>query len=205
MAMKTMRQYVKKFFLISSIGLLVGACSTTSYIRVNYQLPSASKGLTSSTVFLEFKDMRTEKAFLTKAAQKEFKHFTGIFSLTLAGEKSNNLGGHDANSLFKEAFKRRLNAMGIEVTLAQGKNQPVMEIALKEFLLDLKGRKWIARINFETRLIKDKDHIATETVNAAGERFKSVGRGAAEKLLGEIFTDSLNKINIHKLFQKVAL
>ncbi|MFC1814354.1 hypothetical protein ACFL0M_00115 [Thermodesulfobacteriota bacterium] len=198
------RQYQKLFPLILLIGIWFVACST-SYINVNYRLPSASESLKSRTVFIEFKDMRTEKAFLTKAAQKEFKHFTGIFSLKLAGAKKNNLGGHDANSLFKEAFKKRLNTLGIEVTPARGKNQPIMEIVLKEFLLDLKGRNWSISIVFETRLIKDQDNIATETVSATGERFKSLGRRDAEKVLGEIFSDSLNKIDIQKLFQKVAL
>jgi hypothetical protein len=102
---------------------------------------------------LDFQDARAEKTFLSPSAHAEFKYFTGIFSLTLTGtQKDLLIGSFDATALFKEAFKRRLKTVGVEVATLRAENQPVMEIILKDFFLDLQERKWMARINFETRL-----------------------------------------------------
>jgi len=202
--MEFKRPYLRLFLCFTFIGLWLTACATTSYINVTYQPPAASEGLTNQAVFLKFKDIRSDKVFLSKAAQKEFKYFTGIFSLTIAEEKKDNLiGSFEVEPLFQEALKRRLHALGITMAPTPAENQPIMEISLKEFLLDLKDRKWIARINFETRLIKDQNRIATEAVSAAAERLKTVGRGDAEKVLGEIFTDAINKIDVAGLFKKL--
>lgn len=186
-------------------GLLAG-CASTAYINVNYQLPASPGRLTSQKLFLDYKDARAEKAFLSPAARAEFKYFTGIFSLTLTGGQQDNLvGSFDASSLFKEAFKRRLNAMGVEVASAQADNLPVMEIVLNDFFLDLKERKWMARINFEARLTGEPGRVAAQTVAGAAERLKTVGRGEAEKVLGEIFTDAVNDVKIAELFQNAGL
>jgi len=200
-------QIVVKFigFLTLSLGLLAG-CASTSYINVNYQLPTAPSKLTSQKVFLDYRDARAEKAFLSPSAHAEFKFFTGIFSLTLTGAQQDNLvGSFDAASLFKEAFKRRLNAIGVEVAAERADNQPVMEIILKDFFLDLKDRKWMARINFETQLSREPGRVASQTVAAAAERLKTIGRNEAEKVLGEIFTDAVNDVKISELFQKAGM
>ena len=200
-------QIVVKFIsiLTLSVGLLAG-CASTSYINVNYQLPTAPSKLTGQKVFLDYKDARAEKAFLSPSAHAEFKYFTGIFSLTLTGAQQDNLvGSFDAASLFKEAFKRRLKAIGVEVSSVQAANQPVMEIILKDFFLDLKDRKWMARINFETHLTREPGRVATQTVAGAAERLKIVGRSEAEKVLGEIFTDAVNDVKISELFQKAGM
>jgi len=187
------------------VGLLAG-CTSATYINVNYQLPAAPDKLTGQKVFLEYKDSRTEKVFLSPSAQAEFKYFTGIFSLTLTGgQQENLLGSFDAASLFKEAFKRRLNTMGIQAASARADKQPVMEIVLKDFFLDLKDRKWMARISFDAQLTAEPGRVATQTVSGAAERLKTVGRGEAEKVLGEIFTDAVNDVKISELFQKVGL
>ena len=200
-------QIVVKFIgvLTLSMGLLAG-CTSRTYINVNYQLPTAPNKLTGQKVFLDYKDDRAEKAFLSPSAQAEFKYFTGIFSLTLTGSQQDNLvGSFDAASLFKETFKRRLNDIGVEVTSIRAVNQPVMEIVLKDFFLDLKDRKWMARINFETRLTREPGRVATQTIAGAAERLKTVGRSEAEKVLGEIFTDAVNDVKISELFQKAGM
>ncbi|MEW6670577.1 MAG: hypothetical protein AB1427_02685 [Thermodesulfobacteriota bacterium] len=199
-------QRVVKFMGILTIGLvLLAGCASTTYINVDYKLPDAPTQLKGQTVFLDYQDARAEKVFLSPAAQAEFKYFTGIFSLTLTGPQRDNLvGSFDAASLFKEAFKRRLGTMGVEVASVRTDKQPVMEIIVKDFFLDLKDRKWMARINFETRLTGDPGRVATQTVSGAAERLKTIGRRDAETVLGEIFTDAVNNVKISELFQKVG-
>jgi hypothetical protein len=204
--MKSLQKVVKFMGILALCAGLLAGCTSATYINVNYQLPAAPDKLTGQKVFLEYKDSRAEKAFLSPSAQAEFKYFAGIFSLTLTGGQPDNLlGSFDAASLFKEAFKRRLKTLGVEVLSARADNQPVMEIDLKDFFLDLKDRKWMARINFETHLTREPGHVATQTIAGAAERLKTVGRGDAEKVLGEIFTDAVNDVKISELFQKLGL
>lgn len=191
--------------LVLAVGLFVG-CASTAYINVDYQLPLVADSLKGRKVFLEYSDTRASKTFLSPTAQAQFAYFTGIFSLTLNEDGRKNLvGSFDAASLFKEALKRRLNSQGVEVVLQPDENQPVLEIILKDFFLDLKDRKWIARISFETRLVGKSGRTAAQTVAGSAERLKTIGRGDAEKVLSEIFTDAVNDIKILELFEKAGL
>ena len=205
--MKMKYRGIKVFVIFLFIGISVGACSSGSYINLRYQLPPASDQLKGKTIFLEFKDMRTDKAFLSETAKKDFENFAGLFSLHLTNEnmKDELVSGFNVESLFKEALKRRLGIIGVNVTEERKKDIPVMELVLNKFFMDYRKRKWVTDIRFQLRLIKDKNNTATETVSSTGERIKIFGRKDAEKYLGETFTDSLNKLNIAKLFQQAGL
>jgi hypothetical protein len=205
--MKLKYRGIKVFVIFLFIGISVGACSSGSYINLRYQLPPASDQLKGKTVFLEFKDMRTDKAFLSETAKKDFENFAGLFSLHLTNEnmKDDLVGGFNVESLFKEALKRRLGSIGVNVTEERKKDIPVMELVLNKFFLDYRERKWITDISFQVRLIKEKSKIATETVSGASESIKIWGWKNAEKNIGEIFTDCFNRLNIDKLFQQAGL
>ena len=125
------------FILIPAIVISVLACASSSYINLKYQLPSESQQLIGKTVFIEVKDMRKNTAFLSETAKDDFKNFSGLFSLYLAKENAPEelLGGFKAETLFREALKNRLQAMGISVS-TERKNFPVLELGLKEFFLD---------------------------------------------------------------------
>lgn len=201
---------VQRFFTLSamlalSLGML-SACASSPYISIDYRLPAVSQKLAHRTVFLEYKDERTPKAFLSPSAQAQFKNFSGIFSLILTEPQSEHLvGGFEAGPLFKEAVKRRLSALGIEAASAAAPRQGVMEIALKEFFLNLEARRWKARIEFVASLTAPDGRTASQTVSGEAERFKSLGHREAEEVLSDIFTDAVNQINIVELFQKVGL
>jgi len=198
---------IKVFVIFALIGIWVGACSSGSYINLRYQLPPASDQFKGRTVFLEFKDMRTDKDFLSETAKKDFENFAGLFSLHLSNENMTDelVGGFNVETLFKEALKRRLGSVGVDVTDERTKDIPVMELVLNKFSLDYRKRKWITDISFQVRLIKEKSKIATETVSGTSESVKIWGWKNAEKNLGEIFTDCFNKLNIEKLFQQAGL
>lgn len=192
------------FSLIMLIGALITACATKSYINVNYRLPLSSYDLKGKKVFLEIKDMRSVKTIFSEKAKTKFKNFTGLFMFSLSkGEEKNFIvGAFDLPSLFKEAFSRRLKNMGIEVLTEPKKTDPVIEIVLQNFFLDLVDRKWVAEISYEARLIKDNKLFATETISGNAERFKVLSQGDAEKVLGEIFTTVVNRLDFCKLFQQ---
>jgi hypothetical protein len=83
--------------------------------------------------------------------------------------------------------------------------EPVIEIDLQKFFLDLVDRKWVAQISYEARLIKDNKLLARETISGDAERYKLISQGDVEKVLGEIFTSLVNKLDFQKLLQRAAL
>lgn len=205
--MKLNHQGIIASVILLIIGMLLGACSSGSYINVRYQLPPTSDQLKNRTVSIGFKDMRPDKTFLSESAQKDFKNFSGLFSLYIAQENQEDklIGGYNVEDLFKRALKKRLESMGVKIASQGTKGLPVLEITLKNFFLDYKSRKWITTISYQARLAGDKSRSANETVSVTGERMKIIGRGSAEEYLGEIFTDSLNKLDLEKLFKQAGV
>lgn len=205
--MKRINQYFKWVPLILFLGIAVASCSTKPYININYHLLSTSDALEGTSVFLTFKDTRTDKTTFSDKARKEFKQFTGEFSLSLTRENDDivDLGTFDLPGLFKEAFSKRMENLGIKVTSQQGKEEPVIEISLKTFFLDLEGGKWVTRISYEMHIIKDEKTLARQTTSGSAERTKLFGNRSADKVLGELFTDMINEPDIIRLFQQVTL
>jgi uncharacterized lipoprotein YajG len=184
LTMKKTIHSILLFSLAMLFGILGASCATRSYINVNYQLPLSSYDLKGKKVFLEIKDMRTHQAVFTEQASTKFKNFTGRF---------------------ETAFSKRLENMGIEILTEQKETEPVIEIDLKKFILDLADGKWIAEISYEARLIKENRLLARETISANAKRYKWRSQGDVEKVLGEIFTDLVNDLDFVKLFQQANL
>jgi uncharacterized lipoprotein YajG len=207
MVMKQINQKLKFVCLILFSGAVLASCATTSYLNVTYQPPPKCHDLDGREVFLDFKDLRADKTILRGTAQKKLKNFTGIFSLTLAapGEKGDVVGAFDLPSLFQEAFQRSLQNMGAELLPEPKNNEPVLDIVLKEFILDVEDRKWMASIRYETGLIKNDQLLASQNISGSAERFDLLGRRDVDKLLGEIFTDIVNKMDIPKLFEQAGI
>lgn len=201
--MQRTTQLILLLVYIWVIGAVVGACASKSYIDVNYRLPVASDDLKGKRVFLECRDIRSDKTIFGQNAQAEFKHFTGLFALSVdQGKKPFVAGAFDLPSLFKEAFKRRLENSGLDVIKQPEKTTPVLEIVIREFRLDLVDRKWVAGIKYEARLLKGDLLLVTTTISGDAERLKVIGQRDAEKVLGEIFTEIVNQLNLRKLLDR---
>jgi hypothetical protein len=205
--MKAQIRYIRLFFLAILIGITAGSCSSPSYINVTYRLPAKSEALAGKSVLLAMKDTRPSNVIFDKKAQEEFKYFTGIFSLSLAmGTKDSlMLGPFDLPSLFEESFRKRIQQSGVNVVTEQTGEAPVLEIVLRRFFLELVGRKWHADIAYEARLIKDETVMATQVVSGQAERVKIMGQGGAEKVIGDIFSEIVNKLDVYKLFLDAKL
>lgn len=88
-------------------------------------------------------------------------------------------------SLFQEAFTRSLVNMGAELLPEPKNDEPILEIVLKDFILDVVGRKWVASIRYETDLIKNGNLLASQNISGNAERYDLLGRKDADKLLGK--------------------
>jgi hypothetical protein len=188
-------------------AVCLAACASTSYIPVRYQLAPTSKALQGQEVYLSVTDARTDTRIFDATAQKEFEGFTGNFALILAhgDEKGLRDGTYDLRTLFHEALRHRLQSTGVKVLDQAQAGKPTMQVDLREFLLSLQKSKWVATVSYKVSLSGDPNTVVTDTVSGSAERVKVMGSGAAEKALGEIFSDSLNRLDVISLFTKAGL
>jgi len=188
------------------MAILVSACASKPFLKVQYQLPSSSTALTGERISLAVSDRRNDDSFLSSNAKKSIKDFNGIYSLVvLRDDGSGNLiGAYDLDSLLKEIFKQRLENEGLQVvaTGADAEADASLEIQLKEFKLDIVDRKWVLHMSYQAGLSKNRGLIAKESVNGSAERLKVMGKSDAEKILGELVSDMVNKLGVAKLLQQ---
>jgi ABC-type uncharacterized transport system auxiliary subunit len=184
--------------------LLTGACSSKPFLIVHYQLPSPAETLANNEVSLVIADIRETKTFLTESAKKSLAEFNETYSLVVlkADGSGNLLGIYEADALLAETFKQRLNNLGLPVSASVNQSEYALEIKLKKFKLDLAGRNWVVNMNYEASLSKNSRLLASESVDGSAQRLKVMGAGDAEKLLGELLTDMVNKLDLVKMFQQ---
>jgi hypothetical protein len=190
--------------LAMAVAVLASACASKPFLKVQYQLPSSSTALTGERLSLTISDRRNDDAFLSANAKKSLKNFNGTYSLVvLRDDGSGNLiGAYDLDSLLKEIFKQRLENENVQVVASADNADASLEIQIKEFKLDLVDRKWVLRMSYQAGLSKNSGMLAKESVNGSAERLKVMGKSDAEKILGELVTDMVNKLNVSKLFQQ---
>jgi len=152
-------------------------------------------------------DERASKTVLGKGAEEEFKGFSGNISLSIAGynEKELKVGIFNAPDLTRVAFKKKLENLGVGVLLKRTIGKLELVIVLKAFSLDLEGREWVAKMSYEARLTTAKGAVATQFVNGQAERYKIMGRDSADTLMGEIFTDMVNALDLSRLFKQAGV
>jgi uncharacterized lipoprotein YajG len=201
-------KFSKRWMLVVPALVLVfiaGACASKPFLKVQYQLPAPSQTLEGEKVALAVADMRDKNVFLTENAKKALKEFSDTFSLTVLHEdgSGNLIGAYDLVSLLTEVFQQRLINTGIQVAAAADKAESELKIEIEEFKLDFAARKWIVSMNYRASLIRNGNLLSRETVSGEAERLKVMGKSDAEKILGELLSDTVNKLNLVGLFQQV--
>lgn len=206
MARRITRSWLK-IVLVGLTLVVTMACAKKSFIYVDYQLPPVTYNLEGRTVFVETNDLRASKEVFNHRAQKVFKDFTGLFSLTLIKPDDEKAlkGAYPLPMLFETALKERLQNLGIHIEKEKAPNTPIFKIEINQFRVNLVGQKWIADISYEVHLTQDQKNISRETVTGSAERLKIMGSGGAEKIVGEIFTEMINRLDIRRLFQQANL
>ena len=186
------------------LAFFAGACAPKPFLKVQYQLPSQSSTLEGEKVALAVSDMRGKNTFLTETARKSLKNFNGTFSLVVLREdgSGNLIGAYDLVSLLTEVFQQRLKNEGIQSVAVADSALPELKIEITEFQLDYSKRKWITRMNYQASLLDSGRLLSKESVSGEAERLKVWGKSDAEKILGELLTDTVNKLNLARLLQQ---
>ena len=189
------------------LTFFAGACTSKPFLKVQYQLPSPSRTLAGQQVDLAVSDKRSKHGLVTENARKELKNFKGTFSLIVLREDGSGdlRGAFDLVSLLSEVFRQRLKNEGILATTVAKGTLPELKIDITEFQLDYANRKWIVSMNYRASLSDNGIPLSKESVSGEAERLKVMGKKGAEKILSELITDVVNKLNLVGLFQQARL
>ena len=192
--------------ILLMISFLCG-CSPLPHLNVNYRLPTGTEKLEGRKVFLVIEDARSRSDILGPGAREEFPGFSGNMSFSVARGSGAGfkIGVYDLLSLYREACERRLENEKIRIVTAKEEGEAELKIVLQEFHLDLAKRTWKVSMAYEARLIQNGALLAKQMISAEGERLKLIGQTQADELLSEIFTDTLNKLNLVQLFRQAGL
>lgn len=203
---KSMINVSRWVFVLCCIGW-INACTGRPYLIIDYRLPPETPQLSGQAVRLEVKDQREDLHIFTPRARIEFRDFKERYSLAWITEDQSRVlaGEHDLQSLFAEAFAKRLQRLGVQVAPGHRQDTPVFEVELKTFKIDLQNHKWLADVGYVVNLSNDGQWVAHERIIGNAERVKIIGRKGADTVMSDIFTDMLNRVDIIKLFGQARL
>ena len=184
-------------------ALVTTSCASKNFLLVNYQLPSETVTVKEPEISLIFKDERVDQTLVTKNAKIALDDFSGNFALIVVSKNKNErlVGAFSLCSMIKTIFKQRLENAGVGVAPEDQSQSTVMEIILKEFKLDLVKRKWVFQMSYQANLLKDNRFVSGQTITGNAERLRVVGSKDAEKVIGELISDVVNRLNLNELFR----
>lgn len=194
------------FFCLCMLALLA-SCAPMPYLNVTYRLPVEGGDLRGRQVYLSVDDERRTGEILGEGARRDLKGFSGVLSLSVSEgtAKGTRAGIYELRPFLREVFRKRLENGGIEVLAAPREGCLELKIVLSDFLLDLVGRDWRFRMDYEAGIVRDGQVLSTQRISGDAERLKVIGRDQAEALLGEIITDMVNRLNTVRLFSQAGL
>jgi hypothetical protein len=186
--------------------LLVG-CATIPELKLLYQLPPPTDRLKGQTVFLSIQDARGNKDIISEGAKEDFRGFTGDITLSVArsNEAGFRMGPFNFDALMWEGFRRRLETHGITVSREPLPSGPGLQVMVQAFSLDRVDRNWVSTMSFEARLLERDRVLARQAVSGSAERAKILGKRDADKVMSEVFSDTVNRLDLDGLFSEAGL
>jgi hypothetical protein len=193
-------------FLCLLVALSAAACATSNVLGVNYQLPARPSEPIPHSVAIVFEDARKDSALLSRSAREELEGFTNVFALTVSkpGRSSELKGAYPLGPLFTEILRYRLEDAGLKVLPSSAGADAQFTFVLKEFQMDFGDRKWSAAVAYEARLVKNEALLSRQTVNGSAERVMWMKKADAEKVIGELMSDTINQMDLAALFKQAG-
>jgi len=204
--MRQARSVLETLFAIVIILLMLIACAKPYHFYVKYDFPESTAALKDKKVNLQVLDGRDSKIFLSEKARSEFDMWDGSFALYHAEKKpAGYTPTYRLTEMIAAAITKRLESVGVAVSQEKGPDMPIFELTLDGLQLDLEGRTWLSEFSYQVKLTLDNQKVGREKVSGKAERTKVMGRRAGELLVGDIISESLNKLDIEKLFKNAGL
>jgi hypothetical protein len=202
---KTNQAWRSGFWIIGLFSLVL-SCSSIPHLQLTYRLPREQGALAGMKAFVTVEDVRKDKQTLGPGARQEFENASGGISLSVAKGAGPGIrkGIYQPPALLREALESRMKHEGIEV-VPEGATPIGLSILLKSFVLDRVERKWEVTISYEAQLVKEGNVLSSQIVSGEAERFELMGTEQAEVVVGELFTDVVNRLDLNKLFRESGL
>jgi hypothetical protein len=190
-----------------AISVLTAACASSNVLSVQYQLPALTGGPIPRSVVIVFEDARKNSSFLTKSAREELEGFSDVYALTVSkpGRGGELKGAYPLGPLFTEILRYRLEDSGVKVMPPGAKADAEFNLVLNEFQLDFGDRKWSTSVAYEARLLRNGTLLSMQTVSGSAERVMFMKRSDAEKVVGELVSDTINQMDLTGLFKRAGL
>jgi hypothetical protein len=197
----------RRWSLAAVMILAQAACASSNVLSVKYQLPPPAGETLTRSVTIALVDDRQTDAFLTPSARNELEGFAGVYALTVArpGGGGELKGAYPVDVLFKEVLRYRLENAGVKVVPPGAMADAELKLALKEFQLDFGDRKWGAAVAYTAQLLRNATMASQQTINGSAERTFLMGKGDADKVVGELVSDTINKLDVALLFKQAGL
>jgi hypothetical protein len=188
------------------VALLSAACATSNILSVNYQLPTRPSVSIPRSVVVVFEDARKDRAFLSPSAREELEGFTDLFALTVSkpGRGGELKGAYPLGPLFTEILRYRLEDSGVKVMPSSAGADAQFTFVLNELQMDFGDRKWSARVAYEGRLLKNGALLSQQAVSGSAERLMFMKKADAEKVIGELVSDTINQMDLATLFKQAG-
>jgi len=205
--MKAINQGWKRAIPWVFLSVIILSCASIPELNLHYQLSQERPALEGREVALSFQDVRESKDFLGPGAKEALANFPGNLSLSIAppNDPGFKIGLFSPYSVFKKGFQHRLENAGLKIAPPGADSAVPLNVILKEFRLDLVDRKWRATLGYEANLGREGGTVATQAISGKAERLKVLTDKGADEVLGEVFTDSLNRLDVLGLFEQAAL
>jgi len=201
-----MRIYFSYFKLLSCIALVFfTACATITKLEVTYNTMPKSDTLEGKELYFAFIDKRANKDIIGKGAKRIYKNFPGNINYILSkGEKERFLVGiYDIDTLFNKTFTLYFKNMGLKLLPERKEGIPELVINLYDFTLDLSGRRWIARIDYEAEF-SQAGNVLTRRFKGQSEKFRISRLKQAHEVMSETFNDTVHKLDVKELFTDIS-
>jgi hypothetical protein len=197
------------FFYVISLSCIAliffTACATITKLEVTYNTMPKSNTLEGKELYFTFIDKRVNKDIIGKGAKRIYKNFPGNINYFLSKKEKERflVGIYDIETLFNKTFTLYLKNMGLKLLSERKEGIPELAINLYDFTLDLSGRRWIARIDYEAEF-SQAGNVLTRRFKGQAEKFRISRLKQAHEVMSETFNDTVHKLDVKELFTDIS-
>jgi hypothetical protein len=197
------------FFYVISLSCIAliffTACATITKLEVTYNTKPQSNILEGKELYFAFIDKRANKDIIGNGAKRIYKNFPGNINYFLSKKEKERflVGIYDIETLFNKTFTLYLKNMGLKLLSERKEGIPELAINLYDFTLDLSGRRWIARIDYEAEF-SQAGNVLTRRFKGQAEKFRISRLKQAHEVMSETFNDTVHKLDVKELFTDIS-
>ena len=199
----------KSFFYVISLSCIAliffTACATITKLEVTYNTTPKSNILEGKEIYFDFIDKRVNKDIIGNGAKRIYKNFSGNINFFLSEKEKERflVGIYNIETLFNKTFTLYLKNMGLQLLPERKEGIPELVINLYDFTLDLPGRSWIARIDYEAEFSQE-GNVLTRRFKGQSEKFRISRLKQAHEVMSETFNDMVHKLDVKGLFTDIS-